>query len=69
MAKVIATETGRVIAVAVDGKPEELEKLVGQLADRVAEVISKNSDELVGRVPIRADRVAAVEELFQEIAR
>ena len=66
-AKVIGTETGRVISVSVDGKPEDLEMLVKKLADKVATVIAEKSKELVAKVPTRADRVAALKEVLKKL--
>jgi TolB-like protein len=68
-AKVIGTETGSLIATSVEGKPEDLEMLVKQLADKVAKVITERSRELVakGLIPTRADRVATLKEVLKKL--
>jgi hypothetical protein len=59
VAKIIGTETSRVLGVSVDGKSsDELAPLVDKLADQVTETITKHSDKLVAKVASRTDRIA-----------
>jgi hypothetical protein len=59
VAKIMGTETSRVLGVSVDGKSsDELAPLVEKLAEQVAETITKQADKLVARVASRADRIA-----------
>jgi hypothetical protein len=63
--KVIGTETGRMAGVSVDGQPEDLDVLVGQLAEKLTELVSRKSGDLVARVA-RVDRVATLKELLDK---
>ena len=61
VAKIIGTETSRVVGVSVTGKTsDELDPLVEQLAEEVTDAIAKNADKLVAHVPPPADRIAAL---------
>ena len=61
VARVIGTETGRVVSVSVDGKAsDELAPLAEKLADKVAEAIARQADKLVAKPTPRADRLAAL---------
>lgn len=61
IAKIVGTETSRVIAVSVDGKTtEELAPLVEKLADQIADAIGKKADQLVAKVVAKKDRIAAL---------
>lgn len=61
VAKVIGTETSRVVGASVDGKVgDELAPLVEKLAEKVGAVIGKQSDKLVAKVVAKADRLAAL---------
>lgn len=61
VAKIIGTETSRLVGVSVDGKSsDELGPLVEKLADKVSEAIAKNSVKLVAKVVSKADRLAAL---------
>ena len=63
VAKIIGTETSRVLGVSVTGKSsDELGPLVEKLAERVAETITKQSDKLVAKVAATADRIAALKQ-------
>jgi len=61
VAKIVGTETSRVLAASVDGKAsDELAPLVEKLAEQVAEVITKKGDQLVAKRVTQADRIAAL---------
>jgi curli biogenesis system outer membrane secretion channel CsgG len=67
VAKVIGTETTRVVGASVDGKAtDELDVLVDKLADKVAEVIAVKSDDLVAKVVPKGDRIAALKEKLKK---
>jgi serine/threonine protein kinase len=60
-ARIIGTETSRVLGTSVQGKSgDELGPLVVKLADQVAETIAKQADKLVAQVPRHADRIDAL---------
>jgi TolB-like protein len=70
VAKVIGTETSRVIGVAVDGKAsDEVGGLVEQLADKLAEAITKQGDTLIAKAASVPDRIAAVKKELKQAAR
>lgn len=61
VAKVISTETGRLVGASVDGKAsDELGPLVEQLADKLVGTIVKEADKLVPPPASKRDRVAAL---------
>jgi TolB-like protein len=61
VAKIIGTETSRVLAASVDGKStDELAPLVEKLAEQVAETIAKKGDQLVAKVTPKTDRIEAL---------
>jgi TolB-like protein len=61
VAKVVGTETSRVLAASVDGKTaDEFAPLVEKLAEQVAEIITKKGDQLVAKTVTKADRMAAL---------
>jgi hypothetical protein len=61
VAKIIGTETSRVLGESVEGKmSDELGPLVTQLATKVADTIVKQSDKLVAKPVKHEDRVAAL---------
>jgi serine/threonine protein kinase/TolB-like protein len=61
VAKIVGTETSRVLAASADGKlTDELEPLVMKLADQVNEVVTKETDKLVRKTVAKADRLAAL---------
>jgi TolB-like protein len=63
IAKIIGTETSRVVGASVDGKTsDELAPLVEKLADSVADTIAKQADKLVGKAPATKDRIVALNE-------
>ena len=63
VAKIIGTETSRVLGASVDGKSsDELGPLVEKLADQVAKTIARQADKLVPRVAPKADRIAALKQ-------
>ncbi len=61
VAKIIGTETGRVLGASADGKAtDELDVLVAKLAEKVIDTIAKQSELLVASVVVRGDRIAAL---------
>ena len=61
VAKVIGTETSRVLGESVQGKAgDDIGPLTEQLAEKVAAVVSGQSDKLVAKVPKIEDRLAAL---------
>jgi len=63
VAKIIGTETSRVLGVSVTGKSsDELGPLVEKLAEQVAQTITKQADKLVAKVAAKADRIAALKQ-------
>jgi hypothetical protein len=63
VAKIIGTETSRIVGVSVNGKStDELGALVEKLADKVAAAIQKQGGELVGKAAAKKDRIAALKE-------
>lgn len=67
VAKIIGTETSRVVGASVDGKvTDELDDLVNKLSDKVAETITKRSDDLVAKVVAKGDRIAAMKQTIKK---
>jgi curli biogenesis system outer membrane secretion channel CsgG len=61
IAKIIGTETSRVLGSSVKGKQkEELAPLVGQLADEIAKAVRQDSGKLVPQELKPEDRIAAL---------
>ena len=61
VAKIVGTETSRILAASVDGKTsDELAPLVEKLAEQVADVIAKKGDQLVAKTVTKTDRIAAL---------
>lgn len=61
VAKIIGTETSRVLGESVEGKAgDELAPLIGQLADKVGATVAKQADKLIARTVRMEDRVAAL---------
>lgn len=59
IAKVIGTETGRVVGASVEGAASDgLGDLAGKLADAVDAAVAKNGDKLVPRPAPAVDRIA-----------
>jgi TolB-like protein len=59
VARVVGTETSRILGASVNGNStDELAPLVEKLADKVAEVITKNADQLVAKAISKKDRLA-----------
>lgn len=62
IAKVIGTETSRVLGASVKGgAKDELDGLVEQLAEKVHEVVTKRGGDLVAQPVTREDRLAALQ--------
>ncbi|MBW3596264.1 MAG: hypothetical protein KY475_03200 [Planctomycetes bacterium] len=67
VAKVIGTETTRVVGASVKGgADDELDALAMQLAEAVAEAIEKNAEKLIAKPESRDDRIAALKEQLGE---
>lgn len=65
IAKLIGTETGRVLGASVKGTTtDKLDAMVAQLAEQVAKTLSERADELLPRIVAREDRLAAAKENF-----
>ena len=61
VAKIVGTETSRVLAASVDGHAsDELAPLAEKLAGQVADVITKRGNQLVARPVSKIDRLAAL---------
>ncbi len=70
VAKVIGTETSRVLGESVQGKSnDELGPLVEQLATKVGDLIAKQSDKLVAKPVKHEDRVTALKAKLGEAKR
>ncbi len=70
VAKVIGTETTRVLGATADGKAsDDLGPPVEELADAVADVVDKQADKLVPKAAPAADRVAALNEKLKKAPR
>ncbi len=67
IAKIIGTETSRVVGASVNGRvQDDLDELVQQLAGQVAKTSGERADDLIAQPKSRDDRIAA---LRQEIGR
>jgi hypothetical protein len=67
VAKIIGTETSRVLGESVEGKnTDELSPLVGQLAEKVGASVLKNADKLVAKRLTREERIAALKAKMPE---
>ncbi len=63
VAKIIGTETSRVLGASVKGKTsDDLGNLVKELADEVAKTVASRAGELVAKPASREDRLAALKE-------
>lgn len=61
VAKVIGTETSRVLGESVQGKAgDDIGPLTEQLAEKVATVVAKQSDKLIAKTVKMEDRIAAL---------
>lgn len=63
VARIVGTETSRILGASVDGNAtDELGPLVDKLADKVAEVITRQGDKLVAKAVAKNDRVNDLKE-------
>ena len=70
VAKVIGTETSRVLGESVKGKTsDEMGPLVEQLAEKVAQTIIGQADKLVAKEVKMEDRIAALNKLLGDAKR
>ena len=70
VAKVIGTETGRVLGASAKGRiDDDLDGLVEKLAASVATTISERASELVAKTVVLQDRIAAIGETLGERKR
>ncbi len=61
VAKIIGTETTRVLGASVKGKSDDdLGRMVEKLADEIAETISTKSDQLIAKTVTKEDRLEAL---------
>lgn len=68
VAKIISTETSRVLGVSVKGRTSDpLPPLVEELAGKLAEQISARSDEIVAKEIKTEDRIAALAEKLKDV--
>lgn len=70
VAKIIGTETTRVLGASVKGKTDDdLGRQVEKLAKEVATVVSEKSDQLIAKPVTKEDRLAALKKALGETAR
>ncbi|MCG2661071.1 MAG: CsgG/HfaB family protein [Kiritimatiellae bacterium] len=70
VAKIIGTETSRVLGASVKGKSsDDLVPLVEQLAKQVADIIAKQADQLVAKEVKMEDRIAALKKQLGDAKR
>lgn len=70
VAKIIGTETGRVLGKSVKGDArEDLDTLIEQLAERITETIGEKADQLVAKPVKQEDRIAALKEKLGDAKR
>ncbi|MBU0715654.1 MAG: CsgG/HfaB family protein [Verrucomicrobia bacterium] len=70
IAKIIGTETSRVLGASVQGKSsDDLAPLVEQLAKQVADIITKEADKLVAKEVKMEDRIAALKKQLGDAKR
>jgi serine/threonine protein kinase/TolB-like protein len=70
VARLIGTETSRVVGASVEGKvSDELGPLVDQLANQLAQLIAKQTDSLIAKAVAAKDRMAAVRQQLKNAAR
>jgi len=68
IAKVIGTETSRVLGASVKGSVrDELDTLVEDLAEKVSETIADRADELVAEIVSRDDRIATLKKAIEKL--
>ena len=70
VAKIIGTETTRVLGASVKGKTDDdLGRMVEKLADEIAETISTKSDQLIAKTVTKEDRLAALKKALGDKKR
>jgi TolB-like protein len=70
VAKIISTETSRVLGASVTGKTsEDFNVLMDQLAKQVGETIAKQADQLVAKEVKMEDRIAALKKQLGDAKR
>ncbi|MBU4211069.1 MAG: CsgG/HfaB family protein, partial [Verrucomicrobia bacterium] len=70
VAKIIGTETSRVLGASVKGKTiDEIGALAEQLANQVAETITRDADKLVAKEVKMEDRIAALKKRLGDAKR
>jgi TolB-like protein len=63
IAKLIGTETSRVVSASVEGKvSDELSPLVDKLAEKVTQTIKEQADQLVAKETKKTDRIAVLKD-------
>lgn len=70
VAKIIGTETTRVLGASVKGKADdELGRMVEKLASAIAETITTKSDQLIAKTVKKEDRLAALQKALGDKKR
>ncbi len=70
VAKIIGTETTRVLGASVKGKiDDDLGRMVEKLASEIAETISAKSDQLIAKTVTKEDRLAALKTVLGDKKR
>jgi TolB-like protein len=70
VAKIIGTETTRVLGASVKGKTDDdLGRMVEKLAEQVAETVTTKSDQLIAKTVKKEDRVAALKKTLGDKKR
>ena len=70
VAKIIGTETTRVLGASVKGKTDDdLGRMVEKLATEIAETISTKSDQLIAKTVTKDDRLAALKKTLGDKKR
>jgi TolB-like protein len=70
VAKIIGTETSRVVGASVKGKSsDDLAPLAEQLAEKIGESIEKEAENLVAKRVAKVDRIAALKSKVQKGGR
>lgn len=70
VAKIIGTETSRVLGASITGKTsEDFNVLIARLADQVGETIAKQAEQLVAKEVKMEDRIAALKKQLGDAKR
>lgn len=70
VAKIIGTETSRVLGASVKGKvDDDLTEMTEKLGDAIAEKVSKESEKLIAKTVTKEDRIKSLSEKLGDAAR